>query len=70
MLLFRSEEDIAAWCRATGEPRGATLSLPQVWSLAQAWYGDRLSPDFRGRTVAQAVAIFERLGLTSAFWLP
>lgn len=68
MLLFRSEEDVAAWCAATGEPRGDILSLARVWALAQAWYGDRMSPDFRGRTVAQATAIFAQAGLTSDFW--
>ncbi len=68
MLLFRSEVDIDGWCAATGEPRGETVPLPQVWELAQAWYGDRLSADFRGRTAEQAEAIFRQVGLTSAFW--
>jgi hypothetical protein len=36
--------------------------------LAQRWYGDRMSPDFRGRSTAQAEAIFAGLGLTGAFW--
>ena len=31
MLLFRLEEDVAAWCVATGEPHGETLPLAQVW---------------------------------------
>ena len=56
------------WRRATGEPRGEILPLARVWTLAQAWYGDRMAPDFRGRTTAQATDIFARLGLTSAFW--
>ncbi len=51
-----------------GALRGETLSLAQVWQLSQAWYGDRMASDFRGRTVAQAMDIFGRLGLTSAFW--
>jgi hypothetical protein len=68
MLLFRSEDELEAWCRATGEPRGETVPLVQVWALAQAWYGDRLYPAFRGRTVEQAQAIFAGVGLTSAFW--
>ena len=68
MLLFRSEDEIAAWCAATGEPRGEELTLARVWTLAQAWYGDRMDPAFRGRTAAQAREIFARLGLTSAFW--
>jgi hypothetical protein len=44
------------------------LSVEQGWNLAKAWYGDRLSPDFRGRTAAEAEAIFRGQGLTSAFW--
>jgi hypothetical protein len=44
------------------------LSVEQSWNLAKAWYGDRLSPDFRGRSVAEAEAIFHKKGLTSAFW--
>jgi hypothetical protein len=68
MLLFRSEGDVDAWCGATGEPRGETVPLAQVWTLAQAWYGDRMHPDFRGRSVAQAQDIFQRAGLRSDFW--
>ena len=52
----------------TGKPRGEILSLERSWSLAKAWYGDRLSPEFRGRTAAEAEAIFCGEGLTSAFW--
>lgn len=68
MLLFRSEDAVDDWCAATGEPRGATLPLAQVWALAQAWYGDRMAADFRGRTVEQALDIFARVGLHSDFW--
>jgi len=59
---------VDGWRQATGEPRGEVLTLARVWTLAQAWYGDCMAPDFRGRTVAQATDIFARLGLTSAFW--
>ena len=41
-------------------PRGKPL--PKTWKLARAWYGDRLSPDFEGRTTEQAEEIFGRLG--------
>lgn len=68
MLLFRSEEDVDAWCAATGEPRGETLTLAHVWELSRVWYGDRMDPSFRSRTVEQAVEIFASVGLTSAFW--
>lgn len=68
MLLFRSEDEADAWCAATGEPRGDTVPLAQVWALAQAWYGNRMHPDFRGRSAAQARAVFASVGLTSDFW--
>ena len=56
------------WCARTGVPRGEVLTIEQTWALAQAWYHDRLHPDFRGRTVDQAHAIFRHLGLDSPFW--
>jgi len=68
MLLFRSEDDVDRWCSTTGEPRGETLPLQQVWNLSQLWYGNRMAPDFRGRTFEQVVAVFNQAGLTSAFW--
>jgi hypothetical protein len=44
------------------------LTLEQTWELARLWYGDRLNPDFRGRTAEEAQAIFRRLGLLAPFW--
>jgi hypothetical protein len=68
MSIFRSEDDIATWLRATGVPRGVTLSLEQVWALAQAWYGNRMDPEYRGRTLAEAEAVFASVGLVGEFW--
>jgi len=68
MLIFRSEEHIDNWCRAWSLPRGATLTLEQTWKLADLWYRDRLSPDWRRRTVEEAHDLFRSLGLTSEFW--
>jgi hypothetical protein len=69
MVLLRSEGDVDHWCQANREPRGEIVSLSQVWRLAQAWYGDRMSPDFRGRSIESAHAIFRKVGLDSDFWL-
>jgi len=44
------------------------LTLEQVWELAKRWYHDRMSPGFRGREAADAIAIFRALGLTDDFW--
>ena len=51
-----------------GMPRGETLPIARVWALAQAWYGSRMDPDYRGRTSDQARDLFRSLGLTSPFW--
>ena len=56
------------WCAAQHAERGEVISLATLWSLAQRWYHNRLAPDYRGRTAAEAKAIFEELGLTSPFW--
>jgi hypothetical protein len=68
MLLFRSEENIAAWCQQQQLPQGQILTLDHVWQLSQRWYVDRLSPDFAGRTAEQVEAIFQAAGLSNSFW--
>jgi hypothetical protein len=49
-------------------PAGGLLTFEQVWELSKLWYQDRLSPEFRGRSIAEAHEIFERLGLITDFW--
>jgi hypothetical protein len=44
------------------------LSVEQAWKLADAWYRDRFSPDWRRRTVDEAHELFRSLGMTSDFW--
>ena len=66
MNLFRSEEHIARWLG--GREPGATISITKLAELAQAWWDDRLSPDWVPHTRAQNMAILERLGLTEDFW--
>lgn len=68
MRLFRSEEEIDAWCRAHQLPRGATLGLDTLRALAQRWYGDRLDPDWRPRSASESQRILEQVGLTDEFW--
>jgi hypothetical protein len=68
MLAFRSEEHVGRWCEARRMPRGATLTPEQQWRLAEVWYRDRLSPDWRRRTVEEAEALFAEIGLTGQFW--
>jgi hypothetical protein len=66
MNLFRSEEHIVRWLG--GRQPGATLTVTQLNSLAQAWWSDRLSPDWRPRTRDGNQAILDGLGLTGDFW--
>ena len=68
MRLFRSEEEVGEWCRAHGRPRGATLDVATLRTLAARWYGDRLDPDWRPRSTAESQRIFAELGLTGDFW--
>ncbi len=56
------------WCRAQHRARGEVLPIATVWALSRAWYENRLSEGYRGRTAAQAQEIFRGFGLTSAFW--
>ena len=67
-MFFRSGDNIDAWCSARQTTRGEVLSIAQLWELSQRWYHNRLCPDFHGRTAAEVAAIFQALGLTSAFW--
>jgi hypothetical protein len=68
MLAFRSEAHVERWCDARRIPRGESFSLEQAWRLGQAWYADRLSPDWRRRTPEEAEALFAEVGLTGGFW--
>jgi hypothetical protein len=68
MSIFRSEDDVETWLSRTGVPSGVTLSLGQVWTLAQAWYGNRMDAQYRGRTLAEAEAVFASVGLAGEFW--
>ncbi len=68
MLLFRSEEHVDRWCKRWDLPRGATLSPEQCWRLAHVWYADKLSPDWRRKTVDEAQAALAQIGLPGPFW--
>ena len=66
MLVFRSEAHVTTWL--AGRPPGVTISIGKLAELAAAWWGDRLSPDWRPHTREQNQAILEGLGLTGPFW--
>jgi hypothetical protein len=66
MNLFRSEEHVRRLYR--DRPPGATIGVAKLGELAQAWWRDRLAPDWGPHTREQNQAILDRLGLTGAFW--
>ena len=66
MLLFRSEGHVQAWLQ--GRHPGAAIPIAKLAQLAEAWWGDRLAPDWQPHTREQNQAILDRLGLTGEFW--
>jgi hypothetical protein len=68
MLAFRSETHVDRWCEQTALDRGAAFPLEAAWQLADAWYRDRLRPNWRRRTADDAEQLFSSLGLTGPFW--
>jgi hypothetical protein len=70
MLLFRSEENVNAWCRERTLPRRPLVSLEQLWRLALTWYENRLTIESRRPAPAEMVSIFASIGLTGPFWDP
>jgi hypothetical protein len=59
MRLLRSGSEVSA---------GELVVLDTLQQLARRWYGDRLEPDWRPRSLAQSQAILESVGLTGDFW--
>jgi hypothetical protein len=65
---FRAEGDVDRWCRAHGLPRGASMSIPQLWDFARDWYGAYVSRPWRKRTKAEVAALFAKHGFAGEFW--
>ncbi|HWU38035.1 MAG TPA: hypothetical protein VN203_10350 [Candidatus Acidoferrum sp.] len=42
--------------------------MEKTWTLAKAWYYNRMDPNYRGRSAAEAREIFREVGLSSGFW--
>ena len=66
MLVFRSEDHLARWL--AGRPAGASIPVSKLAELAEAWWWDRLDPDWQPHSREQNQAILDRVGLTGAFW--
>jgi hypothetical protein len=65
---FKSAAAVDDWCRRHDLPKGAVLSLPQLWAFAGDWYGGYLAETWRKRSAPQAQDVFRRHGLTGPFW--
>ena len=56
------------WCDGAGRTPGAAVPLALAWRLAQVWYADRLTPEWRRRTAEESQALLESVGLTGPAW--
>jgi hypothetical protein len=65
---FASEADVDPWCERHAMPRGAVMTLGQLWRFASDWYGAYLGEPWRKRSPDAVRALFERHGLTGPFW--
>jgi hypothetical protein len=70
MLLFRSEETVAAWCSERNLPVRPMVTLDQLWELSKEWYSSRLAEESRRPGPDEMQQIFARIGLTDPFWNP
>lgn len=68
ILFFSSEADIDVWCSRHGHPKGAILNMETGIALAERWFGDYASPDWRRKSPQQAAKIFGELALDRTFW--
>ena len=67
-LVFESEEQVDAWCERHAYARGAVEPLDRIRSLATAWYGGYLAPDWKKWTAMQAAELFASVGLEGETW--
>jgi hypothetical protein len=65
---FSQLAEIDRWCARHAMPRGADMTISELWSFAREWYGDYLRKPWRKRSAADAQAVFARHGLRSQFW--
>ena len=70
MSFFRSEEAIESWLRDNRVGRGPTCTLPQLWGLSVAWYGNRLQEGSRRPQPEEIRDILSWLGLSDPLWSP
>lgn len=66
--LFCNRRHAEQWTGEHAPGSGYIADAGTVWSLAQAWYGDRLDTDFTPHTREHNQALLSERGLTGEFW--
>ncbi|GAA3788515.1 alkylmercury lyase family protein [Micrococcus endophyticus] len=66
--LFCTREHAEQWTAEHAPGQGYVAAARTVWDLAQAWYGDRIDPDFTPHTREHNQRLLEERGLTGEFW--
>lgn len=66
--MFCSVEHAEQWTTAHAPGTGHIANAHTVWDLAQAWYGDRIDPDFEPHTRDHNQRLLDERGLTGEFW--
>ncbi|WP_180735065.1 organomercurial lyase [Paraburkholderia sp. PGU19] len=68
VLPFRSPEDVADWAKRHRLPLGEVMPITLLGELARRWYSHHADADWEKWTPAQALEIFQSIGLVSDFW--
>lgn len=68
VLPFRSPEDVADWAKRHRLPLGEVMPISLLAELARCWYSHHADADWEKWTPAQALEIFQSIGLVSDFW--
>ncbi len=68
VLPFRHEADVQTWSKRHGIPAGSAVPISQVQDLGREWYAHHCDRDWRKWSVAEAIEIFEKVGLVEPFW--
>ena len=66
--LFQSEEHAERWRDKAKPPASTILPIEQATALANAWYKNKLDPDWRRLTTEETEAMFDDLALDPEFW--
>lgn len=65
---FHDEVEVDDWCKRHNSPKGAVVSLPQMWRFASAWYGDYVSQPWHKRTLGEIREVLQCNNLVGPFW--